>query len=160
MNNKDISSTWETLKRLREEGKLSTPTQQDIENEPTALAFTYNDAEPKSKCFKTKNILSNILKLIALLFGIIPIILAIPSVIIFFIAEHFEFIDSTDELANDMQNLNIKQDNISDKYKEAYDNYLRLFAGYEDVPTINWFVHECENNEDFKNKFLNNITNI
>lgn len=160
MNNKDITSTWEIMKKLRKEGKLSIPSQQDIENEPTALAFTYNDSEPKSKCFKTKNILSNILKLIAILFGIIPIILAIPSVIIFFIAEHFEFIDSTDELANDMENLNIKQDNISDKYKEAYDNYLKLFAGYEDIPTINWFVHECENNEDFKNKFLNNITNI
>lgn len=160
MNNKDISSTWETMKKLRSEGKLSIPTQQDIENEPTALAFTYNDLEPKKDGLKIKNILSNILKLIALLFGIIPIILAIPSVIIFFIAEHFEFIDSTDELANDMQNLNIKQDNISDKYKEAYDNYLTLFAGYEDIPTINWFVHECENNEDFKNKFLNNITNI
>ena len=160
MSNKDISSTWETMKKLRSEGKLSIPTQQDIENEPTALAFTYNDSEPKSKCFKTKNILSNILKFIAILFGIIPIILAIPSVIIFFIAEHFEFIDSTDKLANDMQNLNIKQDNISDKYKEAYYNYLRLFTGYEDVPSIHWFIHECNNNEDFKNKFLNNITNI
>jgi len=107
-----------------------------------------------------KNILSNILKLIAILFSIIPIILAIPSVIIFFIAEHFEFIDSTDKLANDIKNLNIKQDNISDEYKEAYDNYLRLFIGYNDVPTINWFIDECKNNKVFRKKFLNNITNI
>ena len=52
MNNKDISSTWETMKKLRSEGKLSIPTQQDIENEPTALAFTYNDSEPKKDRLK------------------------------------------------------------------------------------------------------------
>jgi hypothetical protein len=160
MNNKDMPHVWETMKKLKEQGKLSIPTQQDIENEPTVLAFTYNDVVPKSKCFKTKNIPSNILKFIALIFGIIPIILAIPSVIIFFIAEHFEFIDSTDKLANDIQNLNIKQDNISDKYTEAYDAYLTLFIGYEDVPTIDWFIDECKNNKNFRNKFLNNIYNI
>jgi hypothetical protein len=52
MNNKDISSTWETIKKLRSEGKLSIPIQQDIENEPTALAFTYNDSEPKKDGLK------------------------------------------------------------------------------------------------------------
>jgi hypothetical protein len=162
MNNKDMSHVWETMKKLKEQGKLSIPTQQDIENEPTALAFTYNDVVPKSKCFKTKNILSNILKFIALIFGIIPIILAIPSVIIFFIAEHFEFIDSTDKLSNDIQNLNTKQDNIlkESDYAEAYDAYLTLFIGYEDVPTIDWFIDECKNNKNFRNKFLNNIYNI
>jgi hypothetical protein len=160
MNNKDIPHVWETMRRLREEGKLSIPTQQDIENEPTALAFTYNDVLPKSKCFKTKNIPSNILKFIALIFGIIPIILAIPSVIIFFIAEHFEFIDSNDVLGNDIKNF--KQDNIlkESDYTEAYDAYLTLFIGYDDVPTIGWFIDECKNNKNFRNKFLNNIYNI
>jgi len=34
---------WDTVKRLKQEGKLSEPTQEDIENEPTALAFTPYD---------------------------------------------------------------------------------------------------------------------
>jgi len=31
---------WDIVRKLKEEGKLPTPTQEDIENEPTALAFT------------------------------------------------------------------------------------------------------------------------
>jgi hypothetical protein len=34
----DTKNFWGRIRRLREEGKLSTPTQEDIENEPTALA--------------------------------------------------------------------------------------------------------------------------
>jgi len=34
----DTKKFWGRIKRLREEGKLPTPTQEDIENEPTALA--------------------------------------------------------------------------------------------------------------------------
>jgi len=160
MNDEEIARVFARIDILREQGKLSIPTQQDIENEPTALAFTYNDVLPKSKCFKTKNILSNILKFIALIFGIIPIILAIPSVITYFIAEQFEFIDSNDVLGNDIKNF--KQDNIlkESDYTEAYDAYLTLFIGYEDVPTIDWFIHEYKNNKNFRNKFLNNIYNI
>ena len=34
---------WDTVKRLKQEGKLPEPTQEDIENEPTAIAFTPYD---------------------------------------------------------------------------------------------------------------------
>ena len=40
---KDI---WDRVKRLREEGKLPVPTKEDIENEPTALAFTPYYVDP------------------------------------------------------------------------------------------------------------------
>jgi hypothetical protein len=36
----ETEKIWETVKRLKEEGKLPTPTEEDIENEPTDLAFT------------------------------------------------------------------------------------------------------------------------
>ena len=109
---------------------------------------------------KIKSLISLIFKIIALIFGIIPIILAIPSVIIYFIAEQFEFIDSNYVLGNNIKN--IKQDNIlkESDYTEAYNNYCSMFLGYEDIPTIDWFIHECENNEKFRNKFFNNIHNI
>jgi hypothetical protein len=42
----ETEKIWETVKRLKEEGKLPTPTEEDIENEPTDLAFTpYLDEE-------------------------------------------------------------------------------------------------------------------
>ncbi len=109
---------------------------------------------------KLKSLISITFKSIALIFGIIPIILAIPSVIIYFIAEQFEFIDSSDVLGNDIKNF--KQDNIlkESDYAEAYDNYCSMFLGYDDIPTIDWFIHECKNNENFRNKFLNNMYNI
>ena len=40
---KDI---WDRVKRLREEGKLPVPTKEDIEDEPTALAFTPYYVDP------------------------------------------------------------------------------------------------------------------
>jgi hypothetical protein len=42
INTKDI---WKKVKTLREEGKLPTHTEEDIENEPTALAFTPNEVQ-------------------------------------------------------------------------------------------------------------------
>ena len=42
----ETEKIWETVKRLKEEGKLPTPTEEDNENEPTDLAFTpYLDEE-------------------------------------------------------------------------------------------------------------------
>lgn len=34
---------WDTVNRLKQEGKLTEPSQEDIENEPSALAFTPYD---------------------------------------------------------------------------------------------------------------------
>jgi hypothetical protein len=43
--NEEAKRVWEGVKKMREEGKLYTPTQEDIDNEPTALAFTQYDVE-------------------------------------------------------------------------------------------------------------------
>jgi len=43
MNNEDIARVFARIDILREEGKLPQTTQEDIENEPTALAFTHNN---------------------------------------------------------------------------------------------------------------------
>jgi len=40
----DVSKVWEKVKQLKSEGKLPEPTTEDIENEPTALAFTTNES--------------------------------------------------------------------------------------------------------------------
>jgi len=40
---KPEKKVWDTVKRLKQEGKLPEPSQEDIENEPTALAFTPYD---------------------------------------------------------------------------------------------------------------------
>jgi hypothetical protein len=40
-----VKKIWETVKRLREEGKLPTPTPEDLKDEPTALAFTPYETE-------------------------------------------------------------------------------------------------------------------
>jgi hypothetical protein len=44
-SNGEVKKIWERVKKLQEEGKLPTPTQEDIDNEPTALAFTPYDTE-------------------------------------------------------------------------------------------------------------------
>jgi hypothetical protein len=41
----DTSSIFERISKLKEEGKLETPTEEDIEYEPTAMAYTYNVEE-------------------------------------------------------------------------------------------------------------------
>lgn len=41
----DAKNVWARIKKMREEGKLYTPTEEDLENEPTALAFTQYDVE-------------------------------------------------------------------------------------------------------------------
>jgi hypothetical protein len=43
--NEEAKRVWEGVKKMREEGKLHTPTQEDIENEPNALAFTQHEIE-------------------------------------------------------------------------------------------------------------------
>lgn len=40
MNNEELSRVFARIERLREEGKLPKLTQEDIDNEPAALAFT------------------------------------------------------------------------------------------------------------------------
>jgi hypothetical protein len=46
MGKDELKRIFERVEQLRSEGKLPTPTQEDIENEPTALAFTpYNVEE-------------------------------------------------------------------------------------------------------------------
>ena len=45
MSKIDVSEIFQRIERLREEGKLPKITQEDIDNEPTALAFT-----PYEKC--------------------------------------------------------------------------------------------------------------
>lgn len=47
MSKDDLKRVWDRIEKLREEGKLPTPTQEDIENEPTALAFTPYKVEPE-----------------------------------------------------------------------------------------------------------------
>lgn len=47
MGKDDLKRVWDRIEKLREEGKLPTPTQEDIENEPTALAFTPYKVEPE-----------------------------------------------------------------------------------------------------------------
>jgi hypothetical protein len=44
-SNGEVKKIWERVKKLQEEGKLPTPTQEDIDNEPTALAFTPYEIE-------------------------------------------------------------------------------------------------------------------
>ena len=41
----EAKRVWEGVKKMREEGKLYTPTKEDLEDEPTALAFTHYDIE-------------------------------------------------------------------------------------------------------------------
>jgi hypothetical protein len=41
----EAKRVWEGVKKMREEGKLYTPTQEDLEDEPTALAFTHYEVE-------------------------------------------------------------------------------------------------------------------
>jgi len=43
--NEEAKRVWEGVKKMREEGKLYTPTQEDLEDEPTALAFTHYEIE-------------------------------------------------------------------------------------------------------------------
>ena len=44
-NTEQVKKIWEKVKRLREEGKLTTPTPEDLKDEPTALAFTPYETE-------------------------------------------------------------------------------------------------------------------
>ncbi len=43
----DAKKIFETANKLRSEGKLLIPTKEQIENEPTALAFTYGEIKSK-----------------------------------------------------------------------------------------------------------------
>lgn len=41
-------------------------------------------------------------------------------------------------------------------YDEAYQRYFDYFAGYEDIPTKDWFIYEAEHNQKFADKWLPN----
>jgi hypothetical protein len=41
----EVKKIWDKVKKLKQEGKLPLPTKEEIEEEPTALAFTPNDTE-------------------------------------------------------------------------------------------------------------------
>ena len=43
--NEEAKRVWEGVKKMREEGKLYTPTEEDLEDEPSALAFTHYEIE-------------------------------------------------------------------------------------------------------------------
>ncbi len=49
----EAKKVWEKVRELREEGKLPTPTQEDLEDEPTALAFTSYEVEEESPIVET-----------------------------------------------------------------------------------------------------------
>ena len=44
-HNVEAKRVWKGVKKMREEGKLHTPTEEDLEDEPTALAFTHYEIE-------------------------------------------------------------------------------------------------------------------
>ena len=58
MDKEQMKSIFDRISSLRGEGKLNTPTQEDIENEPSALAFTptieENDDEELRKLLKNE----------------------------------------------------------------------------------------------------------
>lgn len=43
---------------------------------------------------------------------------------------------------------------------ELYQKYTDEFAGYEDVPSYEWFKHELENNETFRKRYGKDNTRI
>lgn len=43
--NEEAKKVWEGVNKMRAEGKLYTPTEEDLEDEPTALAFTHYEVE-------------------------------------------------------------------------------------------------------------------
>ncbi len=49
----EAKKVWNKVRELREEGKLPTPTQEDLEDEPTALAFTPYEVEEESPIVET-----------------------------------------------------------------------------------------------------------
>ena len=49
----EAKKIWNKVRELREEGKLPTPTQEDLEDEPTALAFTPYVVEEESPIVET-----------------------------------------------------------------------------------------------------------
>jgi hypothetical protein len=59
-NTEQVKKIWEKVKRLREEGKLPTPTPEDLKDEPTALAFTpYETKEDSFANYETSEEISD-----------------------------------------------------------------------------------------------------
>jgi hypothetical protein len=47
----------------------------------------------------------------------------------------------------------IKIDNNKDLIEDAYVNYCKHFVGYDDIPKIDWFIQEIENNKEFAERW-------
>jgi hypothetical protein len=47
----------------------------------------------------------------------------------------------------------IKIDNNKNLIDDAYENYSKHFVGYDDIPKIDWFIHEIKNNTEFSEKW-------
>ena len=47
----------------------------------------------------------------------------------------------------------IKIDNNKTLIDNAYENYSKHFVGYDDIPKIDWFIHEIKNNTEFSKKW-------
>ena len=43
---------------------------------------------------------------------------------------------------------------------ELYQKYRDEFAGYEDIPSYEWFIHELEHNEKFKERYGKDNTGV
>ena len=43
----------------------------------------------------------------------------------------------------------IKIDNNKNLIDDVYENYCKHFVGYDDIPKIDWFIHEIKNNTEF-----------
>jgi hypothetical protein len=52
-----------------------------------------------------------------------------------------------------MVTTRITKNEFDDLIISAYNDYTNNFLGYDDVPSIEWFIDECENNIDFSNRF-------
>ena len=49
MDKEKVNDIWKTVNKLRKFGKLRVPTEDEFEDEPTALAYTYSDRELRNQ---------------------------------------------------------------------------------------------------------------
>jgi hypothetical protein len=52
-----------------------------------------------------------------------------------------------------MTTTRITKNEFDELIISVYNDYTNNFLGYDDVPGIDWFINECENNIDFSNRF-------
>jgi hypothetical protein len=49
MDKEKVNDIWKTVNKLRKFGKLRVPTEDEFEDEPTALGYTYSDRELRNQ---------------------------------------------------------------------------------------------------------------